>query len=264
MIERVLVAPILILLLLLGAVGGCLRYLIGWTDYTLGQSILYLANSLVTRVLWRSKVFGSIDLPPGQGAVVVCNHRSGIDPFFIQASTKRVMHWMVASEYYGYPVLNAVFQVLQTIPVSRRGVDTAATKQAIRYAQQGGLVGLFLEGRINTTEKLLLPGRPGAAMIALKARVPVIPCYIHNAPYDGTAVGPMFMTAKSDLIIGEPIDLSAYFDRDSDKEVQADLTKRFLREIARLAGDSNFEPELAGRRWAHDEEQAELAEEVEQ
>ena len=34
-----------------------------------------------------------------------------------------------------------------------------------------------------------MPGRPGAALIALKARVPVVPCYIHDAPYDGTMLG---------------------------------------------------------------------------
>ena len=52
---------------------------------------------------------------------------------------------------------------------------------AIRYAQEGGLVGLFPEGRVNTTDELLLPGRPGAALIALRARVPVIPCYVQGA-----------------------------------------------------------------------------------
>ena len=67
---------------------------------------------------------------------------------------------MVAGEYWKYPVMALVFRTLGCIPVGRRGVDTAATKQAIRLANEGGLVGLFPEGRINTSSELLLPGRP--------------------------------------------------------------------------------------------------------
>ena len=94
----------------------------------------------------------------------------------------------------------------------------AAIRTAIRLVQQGELVGVFPEGRINTTGQLLLPGRPGAAMIALKARAPVVPCYIHGAPYDGTTLGCLLMPASVRLEIGPPIDLSAYFDRDDRRE----------------------------------------------
>ncbi len=82
---------------------------------------------------------------------------------------------MVAKEFCVHPAMSWFFNTMQAIPVNRRGVDTAATKLAIRYASQGDLVGLFPEGRINDTGALLLPGRPGAALIALKARVPVVP-----------------------------------------------------------------------------------------
>jgi len=35
------------------------------------------------------------------------------------------------------------FRILQSIPVNRGGVDTAATKQAIRLLKRGGLRGSF-------------------------------------------------------------------------------------------------------------------------
>ena len=55
------------------------------------------------------------------------------------------------------------------------------------------------------------------------------------------------------VIIGQPIDLSSYFGRESDREVLAELTKRFLKEIAHLAKDDTFEPQLAGKRWHPDD-----------
>jgi 1-acyl-sn-glycerol-3-phosphate acyltransferase len=212
-----------------------------------------LINRLMTTLLWRTKISGPLPVGPRDGAIIVSNHGSGIDPLLIQPASNRVVHWMVAGEYWKYPLMGNVFRTLRSIPVGRRGVDTAATKQAIRLAKEGGLVGIFPEGRINTGPDLLLPGRPGAALIAIRARVPVIPVYIADAPYNGTALGPFLMSAKVRVTVGRPIDLSAYFDRQKDKDVLAEVTRRILQEIARLAGDDKFQPQLAGKNWHPDD-----------
>jgi 1-acyl-sn-glycerol-3-phosphate acyltransferase len=99
----------------------------------------------------------------------------------------------------------------------------------------------------------LLSGRPGAAMIALKARAPLVPCYIHGAPYDGTTVGCLLMPASVRLVIGQPIDLSPYYDRDGEREVLEEVTQRAMREIARLGGRVDFQPQLAGRFYKPEE-----------
>ncbi len=136
------------------------------TNYTLAQfPLFYPFNFVMARILWRAEVTGTLDIPPGQGAVIVCNHIGPIDPSFIALATDRIVHWMVAKEYCVHPAMSWFFNTMQAIPVNRRGVDTAATKLAIRYAAQGDLVGLFPEGRINDTGAVLLPGRPGAALI---------------------------------------------------------------------------------------------------
>jgi len=112
------------------------------------------------------------------------------------------------------------------------------------------LVGIFPEGRINESGDFMLPGRPGAALIALKARVPVVPCYLEGSPYDGTTSNFLVLPARTRLIVGKPIDLSEYYDRDeSDRDTQNMLTLRFMREIAALAGRDDHEPSLAGKRW---------------
>jgi 1-acyl-sn-glycerol-3-phosphate acyltransferase len=214
---------------------------------TLGQSFWYGVNYLIARILWRARVSGPLPVADDRGAVIVCNHRSSLDPSFIEIATNRVVHWMVAKEYCTHWAMGRILRVAEVIPVNRGGVDTQATKAAIRYARAGGLVALFPEGRINTSENLLLPGRPGAAMIALKARVPVIPCYVHGSPYDGTSLGCLFMPAKVELKIGQPIDLSEYYGREDEREVLQELTKRFLTAIATLAGEPDFQPKLAGR-----------------
>jgi 1-acyl-sn-glycerol-3-phosphate acyltransferase len=222
------------------------------------QTLLWLGNYLLAKLLWGTQVEGQLPVEPGKGAVIVANHRSSVDPSFIQTSIRRVVYWMVAREYCQTPFLGWLLRVFQVIPVGRGGTDTAATKHAIRLAQEGGLVGMFPEGRINeTADKLLLPGRPGAVLVALKARVPIIPIFISGSPYDGTALGPLRMRAHVRVKIGQPIDLSAYYGRDREEGVMQEITKRVLWELAQLAGHPEFEPQIAGRRWKTGEEDRE-------
>ena len=235
-------------------------FVIWWrrSPLTLTQTLMWSVNYLITRLLWGTRIEGTVQVSSGQGAIIVANHRSSIDPSFVQICVRRVVYWMVAREYCEAPIIGGLLRAFQVIPVGRGGIDTAATKLAIRRAQEGGLVGMFPEGRINETEQLLLPGRPGAALVALRARVPIIPVFITGSPYDGTPVGPLFMPAKVRVKIGKAIDLSEYFGREKEEGVTWEITKRVMREMARLAGDSDFEPQLAGRRWkpGNDEEVA--------
>ena len=170
-----------------------------------------------------------------------------VEPLAVRRSGP--VRWMVAREYIEGPLLSRVAKALHIISVGRSGVDTKATKAAIRYAKQGWLVGMFPEGRINLTDELLRPARPGAALVALRAKVPVIPCYIEGAPEAGSLIAPLFSTAKARVVVGSPIDLGEYEGRENRRQMQEELTLRMMREIARLAGRDDFEPQLAGRRW---------------
>ena len=190
---------------------------------------------------------GPIPVGPDQGAIIISNHRSPVDPCFIELGTHRVIHWLIAKEYFNDRKLGWFLRMCEAIPTNRAGVDTAATKMAIRYAQNGGLVGLFPEGRLNTTDEFMLSGRPGVALIALKARVPVIPCYIEGSPYDGTTLGALMMCARVKVIVGRPVDVSEYRGREKERGVLEELTRRLMKEVARLGGHPDFEPELAGR-----------------
>jgi len=212
------------------------------------RAFWYFTSITLARVLWRAKV-PLMPLPAGQGAVLVSNHRSSIDPFFLELGSNRHVHWLVAAEYFKNPAFGWFLRLCEAIPVRRGGMDTAATRKAIRSVSGGGLVGMFPEGRINVTDKFMLPGRPGAVLVALKARVPIVPCYIEGSPYDGTPWSPFLMGAKVTVRFGDPIDLSAYYDREHASAFVGQILLRVMTAIAGLAGREEFEPTLAGRRW---------------
>lgn len=249
MLPAVIAEPLaaLVLLGLASALGFYVRRRMGGYELTSVQCFFYAVNYAMVRVLWRGRISQRLPIPSGQGAIIVCNHRSPVDPSFIEVATNRVVRWMVAKEYCLHWSMRWFFEMAQAIPVSRAGIDTMATKVAIRHARSGGLVGMFPEGRINTTPDLLLPGRSGAAMVALHAEVPVIPCYLSGSPYRGSILGCLFLPAKVELRIGKPIDLSEYYARKDDREVLEQLTRRIMAEIAQLAGKPDFTPRVAGR-----------------
>jgi 1-acyl-sn-glycerol-3-phosphate acyltransferase len=213
------------------------------------QCLLWGTAFLLCKLLWRTRWSNRLPVQDGQGAVIVCNHRSSVDPFFVQTATGRKTHWMVAREYCEHPGLRWFLSACEVIPVGRGGIDTAATKAAIRIALQGGLVGMLPEGRINMTEEFMLPMRPGAAIVALKARVPVIPCYISGAPYRRYAWSPLVIPARVEVRFGEPVDLSDFYDRDDDTGSAPAAMERIIRALAALADQPDFQPQIAGRNW---------------
>jgi 1-acyl-sn-glycerol-3-phosphate acyltransferase len=223
------------------------------------QCLLWSVAYLLCKLLWRTQWPGWLALTEGRGAVIVCNHRSSVDPFFVQTGTGRKVHWMVAREFCEHPAFRWFLSACEVIPVSRGGVDTAATKAAIRYVAEGGLVGMLPEGRINMTDEFMLPARPGAALVALKARAAVVPCYIAGAPYRRYPWSPLLMPARVVVQFGRPVDLSDLFDREGEAGVVSEAMQRVLRALADLAGRSDFEPELAGRNWKPTQEELDAA-----
>jgi 1-acyl-sn-glycerol-3-phosphate acyltransferase len=219
------------------------------SNYTAGQFLVLTYGFLTARILWRALPPKRLAVPSDSGAVIVCNHRGPFDPMFVQLATDRLAYWLVAREYCENPAMAWFFRICNAIPVGRAGVDTAATKMAIRCAEKGQLVGMFPEGRLNTTRELLLPGRPGAALVALKAKVPVIPCYVSGQPCGKSILGTLFLSAHVRIHVGDPIDLSAYHGRENDRETLNAVTRLFLSEMAKLAGHPEFQPRLAGRHW---------------
>jgi 1-acyl-sn-glycerol-3-phosphate acyltransferase len=135
------------------------------------------------RIYHRLHVCAPPRLPRDGPGILVSNHTSGLDPLLIQSVCSRLIVWMVAQEYVERPVLNRIFRMIEAIPVGRDGRDMAATRQALRALDQGRILGVFPEGRIERTRQLL-PFQTGVALMAMKTKVPVYPVLI-----DGTQRG---------------------------------------------------------------------------
>lgn len=224
------------------------------------QCLLWGLAYLLVKFRWRARWEGKLPVEEGRGAIIVCNHRSSVDPFFIQTATLRKVHWMVAREYCEHPAFRWFLRTCEVIPVGRGGIDTAATKAALRIVEAGGIVGMFPEGRINMTDELLLPIRPGAAHIALKTGAPLVPCFVEGSPYDRVPWSPLLMSARVVVRYGQPVETQQTSDREDAPDEVQNLMRQCIGQIAQLAGRSEFVPQFAGRQWKPTP--AELAESI--
>ena len=66
---------------------------------------------------------------------------------------------------------------LHAIPVARGKAISSAVKTGLSALKSGKILGIFPEGHRSETGSLL-PFEPGAALMALRADVPVVPVYI--------------------------------------------------------------------------------------
>lgn len=155
---------------------------------------------VIILILWGIEVEGAENIPQHKGAVVAGNHTTWFDPVAIAVALKRPVHFMGKAELFKVPILSWLFSRVHVFPV-RRGL---ADRQAIRTAQdrvtQGHLVGMFPEGTRNKEGDALLPLQGGAALIAIKTGVPVIPVVVPRVEL-GRLRKPIRVK------IGEPIDL---------------------------------------------------------
>ena len=156
---------------------------------------------------------------------------------------------MVAQLYGHRTFIGWFLKQCEMIPVRRKGNNTSAARAAINLAVHGKLVGMLPEGTINTTDKFMKGVRPGAVHVALKAGVSIVPCYIEGSPFHEVLRRPIFMPARTRVEIGQPIDLSEFYGREQEDGLVQRLTLMCVEEIAKLAGEDDFEPELVGRDW---------------
>lgn len=140
--------------------------------------LLYTIVRPFVGLYYPMKFYGRENIPEG-GALVCGNHSSAIDPFFLAFALgkKRPICAMAKESLLKIPVIGYLLKLVGTFAVKRGASDIHAVKYAMERLKEGEYVALFPEGtRVKSREE----GEPktGAAMLACRTGVPVLPVYI--------------------------------------------------------------------------------------
>jgi len=122
-------------------------------------------------VLFRFRVEGLEQFPAGP-AVIVANHPSALDALFLAVALPERILYVAAEEFLTIRGVGWAMRAYGCIPVRRGKVDASAVKESLRALGAGFKVGVFPQGQVSP---LTGSPRPGAALLAAHARVPIIP-----------------------------------------------------------------------------------------
>jgi 1-acyl-sn-glycerol-3-phosphate acyltransferase len=174
---------------------------------------------------------------PGVGpAILIANHTCGIDHMLLQATTDRLLGFMVAREYYEDRWIHWICRFIGCIPVKRDGRDLSATRAGLRALKEGRVLPIFPEGHIvPSSGRRLDELKLGCAYLAIHSQVPVVPAYICGTPETNDIIKSLVTPSRARIIFGEPLDLSDIGrDRSGEKAALAEVTERFKTALTTL------------------------------
>jgi len=197
--------------------------------------ISQLIGKLILKFYFRVRIEEKENIPQQGAYIVVANHTSFLDPFLIGTIVPRIIHYLTYAYFYYHPVCHWYCKRVHNIPLKKDGKDISALKQALRVLKDGELLGIFPEGMRSETGQLG-KGEPGVALIALKAKVPILPVGIRGA-YESFPRGSKFPRPRQLTVrFGKPFtvadDLPGHVQANS--ELQEHVTALIMSKIAEV------------------------------
>jgi len=165
--------------------------------------ISYLLVFPIYRLLFRGRTWGNRNVPMEGALVVVANHGSHLDPPLLGHALGRPVAFMAKAELFKVPLLGPIIRACGAYPVARGASDREAIRTATDRLLEGWATGVFIDGTRQSDGRVNNP-QPGAALLAARAGVPLLPVAIVNSH---RALGPVhgLRTVPIHIRIGTPI-----------------------------------------------------------
>ena len=110
--------------------------------------------------------------------ILMANHTTMLDPFMMAVAIPQYqIRFIGKKELWKFKPFAWFANAIRAIPVDRHNSDMEAMRSCMRVTREGHVLGIFPEGTRHH-EGLMTELESGVAMIALRAKVPLVPVYI--------------------------------------------------------------------------------------
>lgn len=192
---------------------------------------LFYLFFLPSKMVFPVRVIGRKNYNKKQNYVIVCNHRSGLDPVIMNFNFKKRIRFIAKKELWkGKDKSYFYDNLLGCIPIDReKGLNLSSTKKAFEILNNKECLGIFPEGtRKDSEDEIKI--KDGACLFAIKSKKPILPCYILNKQK---------VFKRNVLIIGKPFELSDFYDKKLDKETLFQAGEILAKKIMDLKEEYN-------------------------
>lgn len=196
-----------------------------------------------------NRKWSGLEKLPSGGFIAAPNHCTEIDPLVVGHmfyNQKRAPHFLAKAGLFKVPVVGWVLHATQQIPVER---STAGANRSLQLAQEivgkGGAIIIYPEGTLTRDPDLWpMKGHTGAARLALEGGIPVVPVAHWGAHEVFPRYGKrfhLFPRKTARVVVGEPVDLSAFEGRPLDKATLTGATEAIMDAITHLLAELRAE-----------------------
>jgi 1-acyl-sn-glycerol-3-phosphate acyltransferase len=112
--------------------------------------------------------------------VVMPNHQSAIDPFFVNVFVPAPIHYVVSDSNFRSRLLSFGLGLVGSIPKTKAVSDLETVKNIVKIKAKRGVIGVYPEGQ-NTWDGATLPLIPATAKMLKSLKVPVVVAKVQGA-----------------------------------------------------------------------------------
>ncbi len=186
---------------------------------------------IIFKLFFRLKVTGQQNIPQGGPFIIVANHSSLLDPIILGISVRPKVIFVAAAYLFKIGWLGYLLREANSVPIYRENNtnNIKSIKQILKILQRNGVLGIFPEGGVDR-QKDDLPIKAGAAYLATKTGVPIIPIKIKGAD-KVLPRGAKFIRSlnKIEVEIKKPIFCSKHTNKN--KEIVKRVVESYIKEI---------------------------------
>ena len=198
------------------------------------EVIHFLCRAMIF-IFTRHEITGREHIPEHGPLLVIANHISMADQYFIAINVKQRMMYMAKEELFRYKPISLVVQSFGAFPTHRNGFSRITLEKAQAVLDNNLALFMFPEGT-RSRDGRLQQAYTGSALIALRNRVPILPIGITGLEH--APKGPFWYLAHRHQLtvrirFGQPFYLPEMTDQPSKKQLN-DMTDLIMEHIARL------------------------------
>ncbi len=147
--------------------------------FRLRRGILKAGIGFFTHLLARFNIIGKENFPSKGPLIVVVNHFHFLDAAILILATPWPLEFLADFQMPNVPLSLKIFPALYgTFDVAQGTANLDALHASEAVLAQNGVLGIFPEGRVHPSP--LKPALPGAAFLALRTGVPILPIGIYS------------------------------------------------------------------------------------